>query len=76
MAVFVSPISIRALLQDAKMSPYEEANDVLNKFALNRAYYVGMQSTQPAALPVPLEGDPLHLAGKPPSQHGFQHILA
>ena len=50
------------------MSPYEEANDyMLNKFALNRAYYVRMQSTQPAALPVPQEGDPLHLAGKPPS---------
>ena len=31
-------------------------------------YCVGMQSTQPAALPVPLEGDPyLHLAGKLPS---------
>ncbi|DBA95697.1 TPA: hypothetical protein ACH3X3_013533 [Trebouxia sp. C0006] len=79
MAEFVSPLSFRALLQDVTMSSYssdEDANDdMIDEAAMNREYYVGMQSTQPAAWPMPEGGDPLPLAGTPLTQHGFSRSL-
>ncbi len=71
MADFVSPLSFRALLQDVNLSPnssHEAPNPyMIDEAAMNRAYYVGLQSTQPTAWPLPMGGDPLPLAGKPPS---------
>ncbi len=70
MADFVSPLSIRTLLQDVNTSPSsspEEPNSMLDEAVMNRAYYMGLQSSQPTAAPLPLEVDPLSLAGKPPS---------
>lgn len=68
MAAIVSILSIRALLQDvntSQSSTPEEANtSMLDETVMDRAYYMGLQSTQPAAL-VPLEDDPL--AGKRPN---------
>ncbi len=67
----VSPLSFSALLQDVNMSPnssHEETNDcMIDGAAMNPAYYMGLQSTQPTAWPMPLGGDPLPLTGKPPS---------
>ncbi len=80
MADYVSPLTIRALLQDVNMSPsssYEGPNySMLDEAAMNRAYYVGLQSSQPTAWPTPLEGHPLPLAGKPPGPAWLQQILA
>ena len=80
MAEFVSPLSFRALLQDGTMSPYssdEDANDdMIDEAAMNREHYVGLQSTQPAAWPMPEGGDPLPLAGTPLTQHGFSRSLS
>ncbi len=79
MADFVSPLSIRALLQDVNMNPsssFDEPNySMVDEAAMNRAYYMGLQSSQPTACPLPLEVDPL--AGKPPGPAwSFQQILA
>ncbi|DBA75781.1 TPA: hypothetical protein ACH3X1_010192 [Trebouxia sp. C0004] len=67
MTDFVSPLSIRALLQDVNVSPnrlYEEPNDcMIDDAVMNLDYYMGLQNTQPAAWPTPLGGDPLPLAG-------------
>ena len=79
MADFVSLLSFRALLQDVGVSPnssHEEANDcMINGATMNPAYYVGLQSTQPTAWPMPEGGDPLPSAGTPPTQHGFSRFL-
>ncbi len=57
-------------------SSYEEANDdMIDEAAMNREYYVGMQSTQPTAWPTPEGGDPRPLAGTPLTQHGFSRSL-
>ena len=49
---------------------------MLDETVMDRAYYMGLQSTQPTALPSPLEADPLLLAGKPPSAALLLLILA
>ncbi len=80
MADIVSVLSIKTLLQDVNTSPSstpaEPNNSMLDEAVMDRTYYMGLQSTQPAALPVPLEDDPLHVAGKLPSPAWLQHILA
>ncbi|KAA6424919.1 MAG: hypothetical protein FRX49_05093 [Trebouxia sp. A1-2] len=66
MANFVSPLSIRTLLQDVNTSPSnspEGPSSMLDEAVMNRAYYMGLQSSQPTASPLPLEIDPLSLAG-------------
>ncbi|DBA75775.1 TPA: hypothetical protein ACH3X1_010187 [Trebouxia sp. C0004] len=67
MAHFVSPLSSRTLMQEVNMSPSgspEESDySMLNEAVMNRAYYMGLQSSQPAACPSSLEGTPPSLAG-------------
>ena len=79
MANSVSPLSIITLLQDVNTSPRnfpEEPSSMLDEAVMNRAYYMGLQSSQPTASPLPLEVDPLSLAGKPPRLAWFQQSLA
>ena len=76
MADIVSVLSIKTLLQDVNTSPSstpaEPNNSMLDEAVMDRTYYMGLQRTQPAALPVPLED----VAGKLPSPAWLQHILA
>ncbi len=80
MAQFVSPLSFTALLQDVIMNPISaraEANACkIDDATMSPAYYMGLQSTQPAASPAPEGNGPLPLPGKPPTPAGLQQILA
>ncbi|KAL0049059.1 hypothetical protein WJX82_005202 [Trebouxia sp. C0006] len=56
-------------------TPAEPNNSMLDEAVMDRTYYMGLQSTQPAALPVPLEDNPLHVAGPSDNLEGVTDIM-